>query len=303
MEESKQGNVIDLVAEAAAAPAITMFKINNNPYTCQAAVNKLREIKRSSNLDGWNSFEVCTDGEGVSQTPKLRCKHCTVLFAVSNPSQTLKTHLTARACTGLKRQGFADAAAAAAAAAEEGTSGGGAAAASSSAVSSGKRKKDGGGVIMCATAHQQQCFEKSIARFFFKNAIPLQLTDDPDLRAAVGHVGLVPPTRRALSNKLLEEEFNAVRAMDLDRLAQAKFIQISSDGWRRKAAVGGQPLINFVALLATGKPIFWKVLSAAGEVKDQHWIAARHLEVALEITGGDLSRVVGFNMDNTKANM
>jgi hypothetical protein len=139
MEESKQGNVIDLVAEAAAAPAITMFKINNNPYTCQAAVNKLREIKRSSNLDGWNSFEVCTDGEGVSQTPKLRCKHCTVLFAVSNPSQTLKTHLTARACTGLKRRGLADAAAAAAA--EEGTSGGGAAAASSSAVSSGKRKK------------------------------------------------------------------------------------------------------------------------------------------------------------------
>ena len=46
-----------------------------------------------------------------------------------------------------------------------------------------------------------------------------------------------------------------------------------------------------------------KVISAAGEVKDKHWIAARHLEIAEETTGGQLDCVLGFVMDNTKANM
>jgi hypothetical protein len=44
-------------------------------------------------------------------------------------------------------------------------------------------------------------------------------------------------------------------------------------------------------------------VSAAGEVKDQHWIAARHLEWATEITDGQLDRLLGMVMDNTKANM
>ena len=65
----------------------------------------------------------------------------------------------------------------------------------------------------------------------------------------------------------------------------------------------GKPLINFIALLAVGKPIFCMVISAAGEVKDKHWIAARHVEIATEVTGGQLDRVLGFVMDNTKANM
>jgi hypothetical protein len=71
----------------------------------------------------------------------------------------------------------------------------------------------------------------------FQEWIPLQLTEDEDLRAAVAHVGLLPPSCHALSNRLLNEEYNAVRAVDVNRLAQQKLIKLSSYGWRRRAAV------------------------------------------------------------------
>jgi hypothetical protein len=329
MTEPDNGvNFIDLVEnarQAAAAPAVEMFKVYSSAYTCQRAVNKLQEMQRSSKNDSWSEVEVCTVGEGDSQRPKLKCKHCSTLLSVSNPAQTLKTHLTERACSGLRRLASASAAAAAATAAAAGGSAGGSSSTNSSTSSigssvsaaagtdttkaislqqgTGKRKKGSGISIMCATAHQQQCFERSIARFFFKNGIPLQLTEDVDLRAAVAHVGLLPPSRHDLSNRLLNEEYDAVRAVDVNRLAQQKLIQLSSDGWRRRAAVRGVPLINFMALMPVGAPIFCKVVSAAGEVKDKNWIAALHLEIAAEITGGKLERVLGFVMDNTKANM
>lgn len=315
--------LIDLVAQAAAAaaaPAVSVHKVNNIAYTCQGAVTKLKDVQRSSNLDCWSQVVVCTVGEGEARTPKLKCKHCNRHLAVSNPSQVLKTHLTSRGCTGLRRLASAEAAreaaVAAATATAAGAGGGGGGSSSITSTNStitvggtvgaasvlGKRKR-GSALMMCATADQQQCFEKSIARFFFKNGIPLQLTEDPDLKAAVAHVGLMPPSRAALSNKLLDDEYNAVRAADSSTLALQRFLQFSSDGWRRRAAVQGKPLINFMALPAVGKPIFCKVISAAGEVKDKHWIAARHVEWAAEFTDGNLDRVLGFVMDNTKANM
>ena len=300
---------VDLVAQmlaAAAAPAALKHKVNNVAYTCQGAITKLKEVQRSSKLDGWKEVVVCTVGEAEDQAPKLQCKHCNQLLAISNPSQVLKTHLTSRGCTGLRRLQSAEAAGeAAATAAAAGADGGGSSSTTStnSASTGGSKRKWGNALMMCATAHQQQAFQRDIARFFFKNGIPLQLTEDADLRSAVAHVGLLPPTRAALSNKLLDDEYNAVRAADGARLAQQRFLQFSTDGWRRRAAVQGKPLINVMALPAVGKPIFCKVISAAGEVKDKHWIAARHVEWATEFTDGNLDRVLGFVMDNTKANM
>jgi hypothetical protein len=292
-----------------------MFNVNGTSYTCQNAVKKLLELQRSSPIEGWRAVEVCTEGEGEARKPKLKCKHCNSLMSVSNPAQSLKTHMSERACKGLKR--LATAAAAAQMAAGNGggssststgsgagvaTAGDGAGTATTNPIL-GKRKKGSGISIMCATAHQQQCFEKSIARFFFKNGIPLQLTEDKDLKQAVAHVGLLPPSRHALSNQLLDAEYDTVHGADVSRLAQQRLIQLTTDGWRRRAAVRGVPLINVMALTPVGKPIFCKVVSAAGEVKDQHWIAARHLEWATEITDGQLDRLLGMVMDNTKANM
>jgi hypothetical protein len=106
-----------------------------------------------------------------------------------------------------------------------------------------------------------------------------------------------------LSNKLLDQEYDKVRAADQARLDCQHLLQLTTDGWRRRAAVQGVPLINVMALLPTGGSVFFKVVAASGVVKDKHWIADRHLEWASLITGGDLGRLLGMVMDNTKANM
>eukprot|EP00611_Tribonema_gayanum_P029132 TRINITY_DN769_c1_g1_i1.p1 TRINITY_DN769_c1_g1~~TRINITY_DN769_c1_g1_i1.p1 ORF type:complete len:243 (-),score=59.41 TRINITY_DN769_c1_g1_i1:123-851(-) len=107
---------MDLMAEAqraaAAAPAAAMFKVNGTCFTYQAAVRKLHEVQRSSNDERWSETEACTEGEGASIKSKLKCTLCNALLSVSRPSQLIKTHLTERACKGLKREAAAAAAAA-----------------------------------------------------------------------------------------------------------------------------------------------------------------------------------------------
>lgn len=161
--------VVDLVAEArlaAARPAIAMFNVNGTSYTCQNAVKKLLELQRSSPIEGWRAVEVCTEGEGEARKPKLKCKHCNSLMSLSNPAQSLKTHMSERACKGLKR--LATAAAAAQMAAGNGggssststgsgagvaTAGDGAGTATTNPIL-GKRKK--GGSVNVATAEMRR---------------------------------------------------------------------------------------------------------------------------------------------------
>lgn len=307
---------MDLVAEARNAPTVRTFAISGKQYPLQQALHRLRDQKRSSNKDWWRSLEVCTSGEGDDQEPRLKCMHCNKLLTVSNPKQSAANHLTTRACKGLKRISAAEEAAAEAAAndvacggssAGVGPSAGGSSSAAPAARAEaavnaallGKRKQ----VSMFASASQQESFERNIARFFFKNGIPLQLTDDPDLRTAVAHVGLVPPSRHDLSNKLLDDAYAEVRAADQAKLAAQQLLQLATDGWRRRTAARGVPLINVMALLPPGGSIFFKVVAAPGVVKDKHWIQERRLEWAGLLTEGRLERLVGMVMDNTKASM
>jgi hypothetical protein len=295
-------NVVNLVEEArlaAAVPATPMFTVGGRKYTLDRALAKLREMKQGSKLEWWEWLEVTTSADGTE--PKLRCTHCSKLMTASNPSQTAAKHMSARACSGLRRRAAATAAAAAAAAAGSSSTGASGSGAAAAAAAAGKRKRDSS--IMVASAGQQQSFERCLARFFYKNAIPLQLTEDPDLKQAVAHVGLLPPSRRDLSNRLLDDEYNKVQAANNARLQAQPLVQLTSDGWRRKCAVRGVPLINVLALLPAGGSIFIKVVAAPGVVKDKHWVKARHEEWASLITGGRLERLVGMVMDNTKTNM
>jgi hypothetical protein len=290
-----------------------MFSVNSTDYDLEGALSKLRSLKRTSNKDWWSSLEVCTVGVGDKAEPKLKCKHCNAKLTVTNPSQSAKSHLTVRGCKGLRRHAAAtdvaaDGGGGGGSAGGSSGSGTGAAAAAAGATEApgiaallmGKRKRSSG---MYATAEQQEKFERSLARFFFKNGISLQLTEDDDLKAAVAHVGLLPPTRHELSNKLLDAEYARVRAVDEAKLAAVGLLQLTTDGWRRRAAVRGVPLINVMALLPTGGSVFVKVLAAPGVVKNKEWIAARHLEWAALVTDGQLDRLLGMVMDNTKANM
>lgn len=78
---------------------------------------------------------------------------------------------------------------------------------------------------------------------------------------------------------------------------------LTSDGWSKKAAAHGIPLINFMILPDNGAATFHRIHNAEGEVNDADWIAELHNSVIGEVEDcvkeGHLSGVI---MDNTSAN-
>jgi hypothetical protein len=157
-----------------------------------------------------------------------------------------------------------------------------------------------------ATARQQQNVCKNVARFFFKNNVAEALIEDPDIVHAFAELGVVLPTRKVLGGSMLDDEYKAIKKQTEDTRMDAAFYAISTDGWRRKYAEGGTPLINVMALLPDiyrdGGSQFVKIIPAAGVTKDSQWVAQLHMQLAEEMEPDDISRILGFIMDNTSTN-
>jgi hypothetical protein len=75
-----------------------------------------------------------------------------------------------------------------------------------------------------------------------------------------------------------------------------------TDGWRKKAAHQGVPLINVNLLYPEAGSDFINIVTPAGVTKDAEWIAEMHEDIARELTNGDFRKLLGMIMDNTKAN-
>lgn len=77
---------------------------------------------------------------------------------------------------------------------------------------------------------------------------------------------------------------------------------LCSDGWRKKAAKQGTPLVNVVLLKPDRGIIFIKAIDTSGKKKTGVAIKDMHLEMAQEVTQGDPAKILGVVMDNPKAN-
>lgn len=77
---------------------------------------------------------------------------------------------------------------------------------------------------------------------------------------------------------------------------------LCSDGWKEEAVGQGAPLVNFVVLKPGGGVHFAGVVNTTSEKKDAATIAETHIKWAEQLTGGDMKKLLGIIMDNTKAN-
>jgi hypothetical protein len=155
-------------------------------------------------------------------------------------------------------------------------------------------------VRVSAEAQAQALHHLSL--FFFKHNVPLHLVESPSLKAAFAALGLKLPCRQTLSTTLLDKEFAAVQTTTKETIDEQALVQLASDGWRRRSAAGGNPLINFMLLLALGGSLFYSVTNAVGEKKDKHFVAKLHLDKLREVTDGKMEKALGVVMDNTKTN-
>lgn len=145
-----------------------------------------------------------------------------------------------------------------------------------------------------------------IALFFFTTYTPALRIENQHLIDAFALRGVKLPNRRKLVEELLPQCYDLKRGeMLLELSTHRGTYQIATDGWKRKAAEKGAPLINFVILLPDGRSKMWTVISAEGEKKDAAWIAKTCTEVYRNIQKhmGPGAVCTGFIMDNTKANL
>lgn len=276
-----------------------MQKYMGKEYEISQLYAMLRSTQRKvGSAKWWTNFKVIQGERAVL----LECVLCGDHLSASNPSQRAGTHFKPGVCRGLAPKPPA-AAPADVADVEELEEGG----SSSSITTSNKRAAAGpagiGGYRI--TADQENRATQCLARFFFKSSVALHLIEQPDLVEAFATLGVTLPGRKALSTTHLDREHARVSESVLAAVQALPLVQLATDGWKRRYAGGGTPLINVMALHPQGGSSFIKVATAAGAVKDSPWIAKEHLAWAKEVGGkeeGWEQRILGVVMDNTKAN-
>ena len=93
-----------------------------------------------------------------------------------------------------------------------------------------------------------------MAMFFFTTFTPAQRIDNHFLTSALALRGVILPTRRQLMLDVLPRIYDEKYAEFLVELREYDGpYQIATDGWKRKAAERGVPLVNYVVTFPNGE--------------------------------------------------
>jgi hypothetical protein len=208
---------------------------------------------------------------------KMLCKACDKPCTYSNPSQSANSH--AKACTGNKKRKF-------------GTVTG----LQDTLVQASFDK-------YTVQPENVKAAVKHLARYFFTNNVALCQIEDPHLKAAFQCLGATLPGRTALGSTLIAKEYGEVQAAVALQMMKYLIVYIATDGWKRKFAEHGTPIINVMILIPLGGSIFHKVVASGGECKNTQWVVDLHMKAKSEVEAlYPHVKVGGFVMDNTKAN-
>jgi hypothetical protein len=131
--------------------------------------------------------------------------------------------------------------------------------------------------------------------------ISFNFLSNPHLIKAASTLGVQLPTRNVLVSKCLPLLASKAHSTTTAELSEAACFDLSSDGWRKSYCLQGTPLSNVMALMPD-KALFYDVIDVSSLCKDADGIEAMLLAAATNASGGDLNRIIGFVLDNTKAN-
>jgi hypothetical protein len=275
-----------LMAAAGAAakdPEKPIHKYNGVTFDSVAALlEAVQTAKRNGKKTYWGLLEpvIVTNAAGEDMV-KVVCGICAEKYSVVNIAQFANKHFIndftsckqapgdkqAAAETGSKRQAVV-----------VGTPG--------SATGSSKRfKASASNALTSNFAVPATVADQAKAHLFrsiFSNpTISLSYIEDPELVASYRTMGITLPCRKTLTTTILNQHYNEVREAVLQRSfgvmaggfeiipddpyglgplpVLGAFFSLATDGWRRKAAAQGIPLINVMVLPDEGPAVFLTV--------------------------------------------
>lgn len=126
--------------------------------------------------------------------------------------------------------------------------------------------------------------------------------EHPKFRAFLNQVGLPAIPRREFTSSRLDAKFEKAKAESEDRIRDAMFFQIASDGWRPKnyGVFGEDNLVNLTVNLPNGTSLYHKAVFVSGSVPSKY--AEEVLwETVTGICGNVVQQCVGIVADKFKA--
>jgi hypothetical protein len=95
-----------------------------------------------------------------------------------------------------------------------------------------------------ATKDQQRQFDELLTKALVTACVPFASVDNTYLHEALGVVGLTVPSRRQVSESLLDKIAEQTEFFSMDEIQAMDLPAGASDGWRKKSCQGGQGLMN-----------------------------------------------------------
>ena len=144
-------------------------------------------------------------------------------------------------------------------------------------------------------SERKQC-DTELALAFFSGGVPFRFIENPHLLRATGLLrpGYKPPSRRQLSNQLLDDCYSSLQAEISTEMSKATYVSLATDAWTN---VNGESVINFIVLLP--RPVFYEAVYTADNSHTADYLADATAEIIRKI---GTEKVVSVVMDNAAAN-
>ena len=273
-----------------------VWKYNNKTYKSAAdCLTAVIATKNHARAKYWNCLTVETVEENGIEVVKVRCSHCNDVYSICNIAGFGSSHFLEDFTTCVKAAGSSRGG-------RKRTAGAGD---PPSSVASSKRSKHGMAEFFVPRSVAMTAQERLYMFFFSNPTVSLKLIEDPYLVASYGAMGITLPSRNTLSGVILDRVHADVHmkvlgkvfgpstkaaaalqpnmvdqygVLDLPTLGKA-FILIV-DGWRKKAAAQGTPLINIMAAANEGRAAFLKVCCIVHAVM---YLSAMHTVASMSL--------------------
>jgi hypothetical protein len=117
--------------------------------------------------------------------------------------------------------------------------------------------------------------QHELAMFMYTSNTPAYRAENVHLKRAFACLGGTVPSPKQLRTSNLDDAEAYVRAATLESLKSARYA-IVTDGWSKRTAVRGAPLINIMICPDDGPAVFWRVEDCSGKIKDADFVLQFH---------------------------
>jgi hypothetical protein len=122
------------------------------------------------------------------------------------------------------------------------------------------------------------------------------------LRKALALLGALVPEPRDIRGSLLDAATAKVTQSTLQALDGTHFA-IVMDGWSKRTAAHGKPLINVIICPYDGPAVAWRIVDASEQIKDTAYAVQLHRDLRGEIEAAvPNGHFLGYVMDSTATN-